>query len=67
LIEADISKKHALSNFSPKDGDSTLLCHVGFYQPTHTKTKPKRTSSVSGLVLCRIAALLVTEENYVMA
>jgi hypothetical protein len=35
LVEAKVSEKHAVSTFSPEDGDSKLLQNVGFYQPIH--------------------------------
>jgi hypothetical protein len=60
LVEANVSEKHTVSlpatlynpsdsqhgHFSPEDGDSTLLQYVGFYQPVHTASKPRRTSLI---------------------
>jgi hypothetical protein len=41
LVKANVSDKQAVSNFSPEDGDSTLVRNAGSYQPIHTATSPE--------------------------
>jgi hypothetical protein len=45
-VDASVSEKHTVSNFSPEDADIMFLRNVGNYRRVYTAPKPRRTTSL---------------------